>query len=174
MMSDVRLLFAFVLLIVVAIALVVAVTSAIRSHRGRNASGGTPTCGHCGYNLTGAPGNRCPECGQLFIEAGVTFRFRDPPGRLTVTSVIAIVLFGLVVLVGVIGMDTYNAARARAAKAQAAAARNAAIRQARQAQGGNQPPGPAARQPERLSPIDAGDNGTDSQPGDAPASRPSF
>ncbi len=25
-----------------------------------------PTCGECGYNLTGLPQNRCPECGTSF------------------------------------------------------------------------------------------------------------
>jgi hypothetical protein len=30
-----------------------------------------PACGHCGYDLTASTSNRCPECGLLFIEAGV-------------------------------------------------------------------------------------------------------
>ncbi len=37
-------------------------------------SAATPRCGNCGYDLTGAPSNRCPECGRLFIEAGVIVR----------------------------------------------------------------------------------------------------
>ena len=37
-----------------------------------------PTCGQCGYNLTGSESNRCPECGTLFIEAGVTLGNPSP------------------------------------------------------------------------------------------------
>lgn len=38
----------------------------------RGAGHGGPACGNCGYNLTGSTTvNRCPECGKLFIEAGV-------------------------------------------------------------------------------------------------------
>ncbi len=30
-----------------------------------------PVCGKCLYDLTGSEGIRCPECGSLFIEAGI-------------------------------------------------------------------------------------------------------
>ncbi len=42
----------------------------ITSRRHRR-TGAEPRCGHCGYNLTASETNRCPECGQLFIEAGI-------------------------------------------------------------------------------------------------------
>ena len=38
---------------------------------GRRLAGNVPTCGHCGYNLTGLTGGYCPECGKTFAEAGV-------------------------------------------------------------------------------------------------------
>ena len=30
-----------------------------------------PICLDCGYELTGLPGNRCPECGNVFIRGDV-------------------------------------------------------------------------------------------------------
>lgn len=41
-----------------------------------------PRCGGCGYNLTGAPSNRCPECGSLFVDAGVITRKTQSPRRM--------------------------------------------------------------------------------------------
>ena len=138
-MFDMGLLIAFLLLVGVAVALVLVIVSAIRSHRGRGARCGAPSCGHCGYNLTGAPGNRCPECGRLFIEAGVTFRFGERSGRSIRLAVGAVVLLLLMAFGGILAMRTYTVAQAetalvRAAQAQAIAARDAAVRQARQAQ----------------------------------------
>ena len=57
--------------ILVLVLLVSAVLAAFfKAHR-RGREGTDPTCGQCGYNLTGSESNRCPECGTLFIEAGV-------------------------------------------------------------------------------------------------------
>ncbi|GMU82570.1 MAG: hypothetical protein AMXMBFR47_24410 [Planctomycetota bacterium] len=83
----------------------------------------TPRCGHCGYNLTGAPGNRCPECGWLFIDAGVIVRSdrRRSPWRSVV------VRLALVVLVGIAGVS-YFGIRAAQARASAEAARAMATR----------------------------------------------
>lgn len=88
----------------------------------------TPRCGHCGYNLTGAPGNRCPECGKLFIDAGVVVRndLRRVRWRLVLP------LMALALLVGIVGVSYFSirAAQARAAaeagRAAAEAARAAA------------------------------------------------
>jgi hypothetical protein len=68
-------------LIIVAILsafIVVALLMALTSRLFRVALRG-PLCGNCGYNLTGSQANRCPECGELFIDAGVV-RARAPTG----------------------------------------------------------------------------------------------
>lgn len=39
--------------------------------------GRDPRCGHCGYQLSGLTSNRCPECGRLFIEAGISLGKRS-------------------------------------------------------------------------------------------------
>ena len=84
-----------------------------------------PRCGNCGYNLTGAPSNRCPECGELFIEAGVITRQpRQVPSRRMIW-VLMLILVGFTVL-GVLGMMAMGW-RARAARAQAVAAQQAAF-----------------------------------------------
>lgn len=55
-----------------------------------------PECSHCGYDLTGAPGNSCPECYQRFVEAGVILR-RSSAERRRRTHWIAVAsLIGLV------------------------------------------------------------------------------
>ena len=46
--------------------------------RRRGREGTDAACGRCGYNLTGSESNRCPECGTLFIEAGVTLGNPSP------------------------------------------------------------------------------------------------
>ncbi len=131
-----------------------------------------PTCGRCGYNLTGSESNRCPECGTLFIEAGVTTGSPSPksPRWVLVSLLVLSILF-----VAGIGLSvSYRAAnraraqaRLRAIYAQAAAAQAqqqkssragsapAAVRQApvRQQQSTTSIDG----QPGALRPVSTGD-----------------
>ena len=87
----------------------------------RRSVGSGPRCGHCQYNLTGAPSNRCPECGRLFIEVGV---ITSPVTSLRKRRRIGIVLIVLPLVPATIGFVTTMFYRERAAR-QAAAAEKA-------------------------------------------------
>lgn len=41
-----------------------------------------PICLECGYDLTGLPDNRCPECGNIFIRGEVRRQARDMRNQL--------------------------------------------------------------------------------------------
>jgi predicted RNA-binding Zn-ribbon protein involved in translation (DUF1610 family) len=97
--------------------------------RPRRRASDVPQCGACGYNLTGAPANRCPECGALFIEAGVTFLDPQRGSRLRrrrlLLGLTAFVIFagaiGFFVALRQVAVQRALAARQAALQAQAAA-----------------------------------------------------
>jgi hypothetical protein len=60
--------------IISATLIILAVVGFVLRRREENDVQAGPRCGACGYNLTGCTSNRCPECGRLFIEAGVFVR----------------------------------------------------------------------------------------------------
>ena len=76
-----------------------------------------PRCGHCNYNLTGSTANRCPECGRLFIEAGVV---TNPVASLRKRRLIGIVLIVAPLIPVTLGFATTMFYRARAARQAAA------------------------------------------------------
>src|SRR5262245_20399657 len=89
-----------------------------------------PRCGNCSYDLTGSTSNRCPECGKLFIEAGVVVALGSASARrrrvLLIGTAAAIGAI-LLALVGVATLATRAAYEARqAAVAQAMVARQQA------------------------------------------------
>lgn len=77
-----------------------------------------PRCGHCGYNLTGAPANRCPECGRLFIDVGVI-----PPypaaGQKRLPRILVVLLLGGIALIVVVAVWITTRAQAAITAAQA-------------------------------------------------------
>ena len=106
----------FALGILVLALLVAAVVVVLFKAQRRGREGTDPTCGQCGYNLTGSESNRCPECGTLFIEAGVTLGNPSPkrPRWVLVSLLVLLILF-----VWVIGASvTYRAASQARAQAQ--------------------------------------------------------
>jgi flagellar basal body-associated protein FliL len=110
-----------ILLAVLVIGAVLAVVAVSR----RQTSQAGPRCGSCGYNLTGAPSNRCPECGKLFIEAGVITNPPTPSGSRRTLWVAIVLLLGLTVF-GMLG-SLMMSMRVRAERARAIAARQAAV-----------------------------------------------
>jgi hypothetical protein len=121
--------FVFILLILAfaIAAMVIGFTFALQQRILKGAGLG-PRCGNCSYNLTGSGTNLCPECGKLFIEAGVLV----PPGPEAVrrvrstmirTSVIFVAVFVLIIsLVLLASFAVIRAQGAAMAQAQAAAA----------------------------------------------------
>ncbi len=57
-----------------------------------------PKCGKCGYDLRGAPVDRCPECGSRFLDAGIitpaAARRRTRARRLVLLFSVAVILLG--------------------------------------------------------------------------------
>lgn len=131
--------------VLVALAAAVILVAASR----RRTSGTGPRCGNCGYNLTGAPSNRCPECGQLFIEAGV---ITEPPRPLRSRRLTRVLVLLFVVFTGLAVLGTARATmQARAARARAVAARQAAVQAQLQARAAQQTAtsAPASRRAEQ-------------------------
>lgn len=110
----------------------VAVAMTIKSRRNKPSPG--PHCGQCGYNLTGATENRCPECGRLFFEAGIVIGGIGPtPGgrRLSVPIVLLVVLVSVLMLavyrITAVPAPRLTQAQVARQAAQVAAARTQAL-----------------------------------------------
>ena len=134
-------------------AVTVAIVAVVLSRRQPDTT--MPRCGNCGYNLTGAPSNRCPECGQLFIEAGVITRQPTPSPPRHAARVTLLILVGLTAtaVLGTVAMWV----RSSAARARAVAARQAAVQAQQQA---------AARQAATTAPV------AEERPADRPSEAP--
>ncbi len=112
-------LFLIVLLVALGIFLMV-------SSRGRG--GSSPRCGHCQYNLRGSESNRCPECGRLFIEAGVVTQ-RRAVSRPRFWIGVAVLCIASFFVVGGL-LSSMLSVRARTAQTRAITAQQAALQQA--------------------------------------------
>lgn len=114
------------------------VTAVVLLRHGRRDVQVGPRCGSCGYNLTGCPSNRCPECGRLFIEAGVTIA-SGRPARRTLAVALATGLLVVLLLGACVSMMMWlRAERAAMAAQRAQAAQRAMLLQTLQAVQTNQ------------------------------------
>lgn len=84
-----------------------------------------PRCGHCGYNLTGATANRCPECGHLFIEAGVITGQHPAAASRGAKRIVWTLVIGLTLLAGL--GTSFMVLRSSVLRAQAIAVQQAAL-----------------------------------------------
>ncbi len=82
-----------------------------------------PRCGNCRYNLTGSQTNRCPECGMLFVDAGVLVGGARKRGK-WLMLVVGVLFLGIGTTGILTAIAQVNAAR-RAV--EAARAREAAV-----------------------------------------------
>lgn len=84
-----------------------------------------PRCGRCRYNLTANESNRCPECGGLFVEVGVTIGASPAKsvGRRVAFAALALILLllGGSLFVSFVAQRQAASSRARALAAQKAA-----------------------------------------------------
>jgi hypothetical protein len=112
----------FLLLPCLALPLIVAIVFGVMWWRGERREGREPHCGRCNYNLTGAVDKRCPECGALFIEAGV--KLGRPAGRGVPrrSLIVAVALLGVLLAGGLASTLMYRTASIQAARARQAAA----------------------------------------------------
>jgi hypothetical protein len=102
----------WLLVMVIVPGLMVAVAAiALAVARSRKHAEAGPRCGNCGYNLTGAPSNRCPECGKLFVDAGVVTHPAPPQRPVAMVPILIALLGGFTALLVVFSV----ARRARVA-----------------------------------------------------------
>lgn len=88
----------WMLVMLLAPVLFIAVAVAVITAKSRQQTPTGPLCGNCGYNLTGSTTNRCPECGELFVDAGI-IKHQPPQARKGVVVALVIAcLAGLVAM----------------------------------------------------------------------------
>jgi uncharacterized protein HemX len=104
-----------ILLLVVVVAVLVVAAAVWLVHDRRQRTGTEPRCGRCGYNLTGAAGNQCPECGALFIDAGVIVGRSAGRGHVRPGIALVLALVAVALLLGATAAG-YLAERARRAE----------------------------------------------------------
>jgi flagellar basal body-associated protein FliL len=120
-----------ILLLIVPALLVILLVAGALIVRARRSTPHGPACGRCRYDLTGSTGNRCPECGGLFIEVGVlTVR----AGRTRSKLLIVAALLALLILGGGALTLFVMVSHTRALRQEAAMQRALAILEARRAE----------------------------------------